>query len=479
MDEIDTAPVHTFSNLKRILSNAEVSKIELIEEIQVLTEKMKDPTEREKITEDDIKTVDQVLSYFLLLSNTDNISAHSGLTDCCRLLRNMCVQCTSTQDKLLPCIEKIKSVILSCTDLKRGIHKTKSENSSVLFRCIVQFIGNSIVGHPKNQQYVWDNFQDGLSDFLNYGDDKLTTYTCMVYHNCLRGLLDRKSVMDVEHCGKILCDVVQSTVDKESEYGLYVVEDCLEVDGTLAEADPVLSDHEMLFVLEIFINELKKLPRNSDVSKSSTHPSLGNLKYLVTQVATHATAILNIVEQKIETNPHIIVKQIEILGLASSLHNLYGELQNEADLLTTCLYLLHSIHRLGKCGDNVFSSVEKVTEAQKVDVHHPAYGLKKDIIRLLANLVHEHKANQDKVREMDGLPLILDQTNIDARNPYISQWAILAIHNLCENNAENQKLLSDLKIQGVCNKSAVIEELGIEVQLKDGKVSVKPKTQDR
>lgn len=46
MDEIDTALVHAFSNLKRILSNAEVSKIELIEEIQVLTEKMKDLTER-------------------------------------------------------------------------------------------------------------------------------------------------------------------------------------------------------------------------------------------------------------------------------------------------------------------------------------------------------------------------------------------------------------------------------------------------
>lgn len=46
MDEIDNAPVHTFSNLKKILSNAEVSKIELTEEIQVLTEKVKDPTER-------------------------------------------------------------------------------------------------------------------------------------------------------------------------------------------------------------------------------------------------------------------------------------------------------------------------------------------------------------------------------------------------------------------------------------------------
>lgn len=63
--------------------------------------------------------------------------------------------------------------------------------------------------------------------------------------------------------------------------------------------------------------------------------------------------------------------------------------------------LLHSIHRLGKCGDNVFSSVEKVREAQQVDVHHPAYGLKKDIIRLLANLVHGHKANQDKVSHIN------------------------------------------------------------------------------
>lgn len=46
MDNMDTAPVHAFSDLKRILSNAEVAKIELTEEIQVLTEKVKDPTER-------------------------------------------------------------------------------------------------------------------------------------------------------------------------------------------------------------------------------------------------------------------------------------------------------------------------------------------------------------------------------------------------------------------------------------------------
>lgn len=46
MDNIDTAQISEFSNLTRILSNAEVSKNELIEEIQVLIEKVKDQTDR-------------------------------------------------------------------------------------------------------------------------------------------------------------------------------------------------------------------------------------------------------------------------------------------------------------------------------------------------------------------------------------------------------------------------------------------------
>ncbi|XP_078340877.1 ataxin-10-like [Crassostrea virginica] len=479
MSHVNATNFNGLSKLENILSQTEVSNPELTKEIQTLTGATKEQQAREDIKEEDIDVVEKALTHFLQLSNTDIVVAYNGLTECCRLLRNMCVQCTKTQDNILPCIKKIKSVIASCKELKRGIHKSESESSTVLFRCIVQFIGNSIVGHPRNQQFVWDNLQDELSELLYYGDEKLTTYTCMIYHNCLRGLLNRESSLDVVHCGKILCDVVNSTVDQESEYGLFTVEDCLEVDGTLAEADPELSDNEMLFVLEILIDNLKKLPPNSHEAPTSPHPSLGNLRYLVTQIVTHATSILNVIEQKLETNPHIIAKQIEVLGLATSQNHLYGDLQNEPDLLTTCLYLLHSIHRLGQSGDNIFSSVQKAREAEQVDVHHPAFGLKKDIIRLLANLVHGHHENQDKVREMDGLPLILDQTNIDARNPYISQWAILAVHNLCEGNPENQKLLSDLRIQGVCNKSAVIEELGIEVELKDGKVSVKPKSQDR
>jgi hypothetical protein len=102
------------------------------------------------------------VTYFVDLMKTDTASAYSGLADCCRLLRNVCVQCVSVQDEMLPCLEKVKSVINSCAELQGGNHSTKSESSSVLFRCIVQFIGNSIVNHPRNQEYVWSNFKDEL-----------------------------------------------------------------------------------------------------------------------------------------------------------------------------------------------------------------------------------------------------------------------------------------------------------------------------
>lgn len=117
---------------------------------------------REKITASDIKAVSDTLTYFVELMNADTASAYSGLADCCRLLRNVCVQCVSVQDKILPCLEKIKSVINNCAELKRGNHDTESESSCVLFRCIVQFIGNCIVNHAKNQEYVWNNLQDEL-----------------------------------------------------------------------------------------------------------------------------------------------------------------------------------------------------------------------------------------------------------------------------------------------------------------------------
>ena len=45
------------------------------------------------------------------------------------------------------------------------------------------------------------------------------------------------------------------------------------------------------------------------------------------------------------------------------------------------------------------------------------FGFKSNLIGLLGNFAYSNKDVQDWIRELDGIPLILDCTNIDARNP--------------------------------------------------------------
>lgn len=53
---------------------------------------------------------------------------------------------------------------------------------------------------------------------------------------------------------------------------------------------------------------------------------------------------------------------------------------------------------------------------------------------------------------------MLNCSAIDGNNPLISQWVIFATRNLCEDNPENQKLISELDKKGVAMNS-VQEEL--------------------
>lgn len=47
----------------------------------------------------------------------------------------------------------------------------------------------------------------------------------------------------------------------------------------------------------------------------------------------------------------------------------------------------------------MYSKVPKLADAKGVNEKHPAYGLRRNLIRLIGNLAYRHKDNQDKVRE--------------------------------------------------------------------------------
>ena len=58
---------------------------------------------------------------------------------------------------------------------------------------------------------------------------------------------------------------------------------------------------------------------------------------------------------------------------------------------------------------------------------------------------------------------MLDCSPIDGKNPFISQWVIFAIRNVCLGNPDNQAVLNSISKDGKMDKT-VLEEVGVQIQ---------------
>ncbi|KAF9972294.1 hypothetical protein BGZ73_004593 [Actinomortierella ambigua] len=72
-------------------------------------------------------------------------------------------------------------------------------------------------------------------------------------------------------------------------------------------------------------------------------------------------------------------------------------------------------------------------------------GMKRDIVRLIGNMAYRSRDVQDRVRDCNGLVVMLSQCNIDDANPYLREYAILAMKHLLTGNLESQKLINELQ----------------------------------
>ncbi|KAJ8969169.1 hypothetical protein NQ317_005862 [Molorchus minor] len=159
---------------------------------------------------------------------------------------------------------------------------------------------------------------------------------------------------------------------------------------------------------------------------------------------------------------------LEILSSLSGDDHYLTLLQNNKDLFINAGILLINVHKLGKQSFNCFTPVKRLSEFKNESElkNHPAFGFKTDLVRLIGNLCWRNTEMQNLKRTAEIIPVILDCCNMDARNPFIIQWAIFAIRNLSENNPENQKIIEGLHQEGVVS-SEVLDELGLTLN-RDG-----------
>ncbi|KAI9357961.1 spinocerebellar ataxia type 10 protein domain-containing protein [Zopfochytrium polystomum] len=112
-------------------------------------------------------------------------------------------------------------------------------------------------------------------------------------------------------------------------------------------------------------------------------------------------------------------------------------------------------------------------------VAHGLFMLKVDVVKVIANLCYRCMEAQDELRERGALQAVLNNCNIDDTNPFIKEWSIFAIRNLCENNPTNQALVAGLQPQAVApDLGGVLEAAGVQASLtQEGRVRISQTTQ--
>ncbi|KAL0953516.1 hypothetical protein HGRIS_004740 [Hohenbuehelia grisea] len=97
------------------------------------------------------------------------------------------------------------------------------------------------------------------------------------------------------------------------------------------------------------------------------------------------------------------------------------------------------------------------TQAEVPDPTGFAY-LKRDLVRLLGILCHGNRAVQDRVRVCGGIEVVMNLCVVDERNPYLREHAIFTLHNLLENNPQNQEIVDGVKPMGAWDEDGRLRD---------------------
>ncbi|ODM95266.1 Ataxin-10 [Orchesella cincta] len=427
-----------------LLPNGDESPINwvlVLETLERLTSQCQDEGSRSKINTENFRNLGQFLPQITKEEN----SRYDVLVMAFRFLRNSVAACERNQDAIRQ-DSTVFEVTANFLQLEGQPETTSnfvgdSSDRVVAIRCALQFLANFIVENETNAVLMSSVFSTHIVPLHKnfHQDEKVVQYIAMILH-----LLLKQCPANITVDQELLSSLLQNL---HLEFVIYAMESLVAQVGVLGslyeDAEPKLR-----IQLLTFLNE------RADV--------LNNLnEKVVTMLRDNFVERSDfILKSKVGDSDDVFSWEIAILletlcGISATGNEL---LKSDSVLMTTVLFLLRQIQEVGKSTDgmneNAFAPVEDLqkltskstTQSSVDDIRaHPTFQFKAHLIRLIANISHRSKSNQDLVRELECLPIILDNCKIDARNPFIGQWSVLAIRNLCEGNDTNQLYIREVQ----------------------------------
>lgn len=387
------------------------------------------------------------------------------ITECFRCLRNACIECSVNQNSI-----RNLDTIGVAVDLVLLFRELRVEQDSLLtaFRCGLQFLGNVASRNEESQSIVWVHaFPELFMSCLNHPDKKIVAYCSMILFTSLNA----ERMKDLEENLNIAINVIEAhQKHPASEWPFLIISDHFLKSPELVEAMyGKLSNQERITLLDIVI---AKLVGEEQLTKDDISIFVRHAELIANSFMDQCRNVL-----KLTSEPHtedkealVTIRLLDVLCEMTSNTELLGYLQVFPGLMERVIDVLRVIHEVGKESTNIFSPSDSLKA--EGDIEHMTEGFKSHLIRLIGNLCYKNKENQDKVNELDGIPLILDSSNIDDNNPFMMQWVVYAVRNLTEDNSQNQDVIAKMEEQGLADAS-LLKKMGFEIEKSGDKLILK------
>ncbi|XP_014388653.1 PREDICTED: ataxin-10 [Myotis brandtii] len=386
------------------------------------------------------------------------------ITECFRCLRNACIECSVNQNS----IRNLDTIGIA-VDLILLFRELRVEQEALLtaFRCGLQFLGNIASRNEDSQAIVWVHaFPELFLSCLNHPDKKIVAYCSMILFTSLNS----ERMKELEENLNIAIDVIETHQKQpESEWPFLIITDHFLKSPELVRAMYAkMSNQERVTLLDVLI---AKMVGEEPLTKDDTTALLGHAELVASTFVDQCRVVLKLTAGQHDDDEALAtIRLLDVLCEMTANTDLLSYLQVYPGLLERAVDLLRLIHVTANDTTDIFNTSACIRA--EGDVKNMAEGFRSHLIRLIGNMCYKNKDNQDKVNELDGIPLILDSCSPDDSNPFLTQWVVYAIRNLTEDNSQNQDLIAKMEEQGLADAS-LLRKMGFEVEKRGDKLVLK------
>ncbi|XP_043697710.1 ataxin-10-like [Telopea speciosissima] len=453
--------------LRRLLVAANSYRLD--EALELLTEAARTDRGRSALAYKDV--LPAVLQLSRLLSSSSSVHPHL-IFSTLRLLRNLCAGEIVNQNSFVrENGVEVVSIASSYVDL--------GSNSDYSFvRVGLQVFGNVSLGGEEHRTAVWDwHFPAVFLDIARIHKVEVFDPLCMVIYNCCKGRHERIRELSGVQGLPILIEIVRtaSTVGfQEDWFKLLLSIICFEESHFLSLFSELRlvenagnfkygDNHftmEQAFLLSTVAECLNKKMTEISVSNEFANCVLGILKVAVGVLdcvskekfgLPTGSAAIDVLGYSLTTLRDICARDEMLSSEKDSSAGVIESLLS-AGLVELMLDLLRNLEPPAI----IKKSIKQVESCENRKGYMssnslkvcPYKGFRRDIVGVIGNCLYRREHVQDEIRQNNGIPLLLQQCVTDEDNPFLREWGIWMVRNLLAGNAENQREVAELKVQG-------------------------------